>query len=245
GVLCLGELPGVHARRADVARLAGPHDVVEGLHRLLDRGLVVPAVGLVEVDVVGPQPAQRVVDAGKDVFAGQAAVVGARAHRKEDLGGQHVVVPATERLGEQPTGDLLRQAVRVGVGGVEEGHASLHRAPHDRLGLVLAQMPSAFGLGAVAHHPRAIRETFRPDEPNRAYCTAAPQAVAFRWSPSSAGIWWSATPATTRAMPARSWPVGSWPSTAAPMIVPNIGSSPSIREKLARGSLAMASWSVT
>jgi hypothetical protein len=28
--------------------------------------------------------------------------------------------------------------------------------------------------------PRAIRETFIPDEPNRAYCTAPPQAVALR-----------------------------------------------------------------
>jgi hypothetical protein len=111
-------------------------------------------VDLVEVDVVGPQPAQRVVDAGQDVFAGEPAVVGARAHREEDLGGQHVVVAAAERLGEQPSGDLLGQAVRVGVGGVEEGHAGLHRPPHDRLGLALAQMPPAFGLGAVAHHPK-------------------------------------------------------------------------------------------
>src|SRR4029453_10992506 len=117
GVLCLGELPGVHARRADVARLAGPHDVVEGLHRLLDRGLVVPAVDLVEVDVVGPQPTQRVVDGGQDVLAGQAAVVGARAHREEDLGGQDVVVTAAVQLGQQPTGDLPGQACAGGGAG--------------------------------------------------------------------------------------------------------------------------------
>ena len=41
----------------DVERLAGPDDVGEGLHRLLERGEVVVAVGLVEVDVVGLQPA--------------------------------------------------------------------------------------------------------------------------------------------------------------------------------------------
>src|SRR3712207_7071883 len=29
GVLRLGELPGVHRRRAEVANLSGPHDVVE------------------------------------------------------------------------------------------------------------------------------------------------------------------------------------------------------------------------
>src|SRR5215218_1778832 len=107
GVLGLGELPGVHARRAEVAGLAGPHDVVEGPHRLLDRGLVVPAVDLVEVDVVGPQPVQRGVDGGQDVLARQPAVVGTRAHRVVDLGRQHVVVTAPEQLGEQPAGDLL------------------------------------------------------------------------------------------------------------------------------------------
>jgi len=34
-------------------------------------------VDLVEVDVVGAQPAQRGVDAGQDVLAGQAQVVAA------------------------------------------------------------------------------------------------------------------------------------------------------------------------
>ena len=77
-VLGLRELPGVHARRPDVARLPRPHDVVQRLHRLLDRGVRVPAVDLVEVDVVGAQPPQRRVDRGQDVLAGQAAVVRAR-----------------------------------------------------------------------------------------------------------------------------------------------------------------------
>ena len=42
---------------ADVEGLALPHDVREGLHRLFQRGLVVVAVGLVEVHVVRLQPA--------------------------------------------------------------------------------------------------------------------------------------------------------------------------------------------
>jgi hypothetical protein len=37
----------------------------------------------------------------------------------------------------------------------------------------------------------------------------------------------------------------SCPSTTAPIAVPSIGSRASIRAKLARGSLAIASWSVT
>ena len=43
---------------ADVEHLAGAHRVVERPHRLLDRGVPVPEVHPVEVDVVGAQPAQ-------------------------------------------------------------------------------------------------------------------------------------------------------------------------------------------
>jgi hypothetical protein len=56
--LRLRELPRVHAAGADVARLAGLDHVVERVHRLVDRRRVVPAVDLVEVDVVEPEPLQ-------------------------------------------------------------------------------------------------------------------------------------------------------------------------------------------
>jgi len=46
-------------------------------------------------------------------------------------------------------------------------------------------------------------------------------------------------------MPAMSCTVGSWRSTIAPMTVAQTGSSASMSEKVARGSRAMASWSVT
>jgi hypothetical protein len=51
---------------------------VEDIHRLLDWRQAVPAVDLVEVDIVEPEPPQRGVDRGKDVLAGQATTV--RAH---------------------------------------------------------------------------------------------------------------------------------------------------------------------
>jgi hypothetical protein len=54
-----------------------------------------------------------------------------------------------------------------------------------------------------------------------------------------------ATPAVTSAMPAMSCGVGSWRSTTAPMIAANTGSSASMSANVARGSRAMASWSVT
>ena len=42
----LGELPGEHGRCADVAHLAGLHQIVQRLKRFLNRGLVVPAMNL-------------------------------------------------------------------------------------------------------------------------------------------------------------------------------------------------------
>jgi hypothetical protein len=41
----------MHRRGTDVARLASLDDVVQRLERLLDRGIIIPAVDLVEVDV--------------------------------------------------------------------------------------------------------------------------------------------------------------------------------------------------
>jgi hypothetical protein len=58
-------------------------------------------VDLVEVDVVDAETPQRGVDGGQDVLAGQAAVVLPRTSRHVDLGGEHVVVPAGEHLGQQ------------------------------------------------------------------------------------------------------------------------------------------------
>ena len=91
-VLGLGELPGVHRRGADVAGLAGLDDVVQRLHRLLDRRVPVPAVDLVEVDVVGAEAAQAGVDLGHDRLARQAGAVGALVHAAVDLGGEHELV---------------------------------------------------------------------------------------------------------------------------------------------------------
>jgi hypothetical protein len=58
GVLRLGELPTEHAAGADVAGLPGAHHVVQCLHRLLNRRSRIPAVDLVQVDVVHAETAQ-------------------------------------------------------------------------------------------------------------------------------------------------------------------------------------------
>ena len=80
------DLLGPPLRDPDVERLSGADDVGEGDHGLLQRRLVVVAVGLVEVDVVGLQPREGQVDGLEDVLARQAPVVRAVADRPVDLG---------------------------------------------------------------------------------------------------------------------------------------------------------------
>jgi hypothetical protein len=70
GVLCLGEPPGGHGRSPDVPGLARPHHVLQRGHGLLGRAPAVPAVDLVEIDVIGTEPGQRGVDRGQHVLAG-------------------------------------------------------------------------------------------------------------------------------------------------------------------------------
>ena len=68
GVLRLGELPRGHAAGTDVARLAGPYDVVQRLHRLLNGRAGIPAVDLIEVHVLHLEVLERGVDARRGWF---------------------------------------------------------------------------------------------------------------------------------------------------------------------------------
>ena len=58
-------------------------------------------------------------------------------------------------LGQQPPRGHLAGALRVGVGGVEEGDAAFDRGPDDRLGLLLVEHPRPVAVVAEAHHPEA------------------------------------------------------------------------------------------
>lgn len=70
-----GKVDGPHGRRADITDLARLDEIVEGLHGLLERGVVVEAVNLEQVDVVGAQAAQRGVDLIEDGSARQVELV--------------------------------------------------------------------------------------------------------------------------------------------------------------------------
>ena len=70
---------------------------------------VVPAVDLVEVDVVGAEAPQARVDLLEDRLAREAVAVGPGAHRAVDLRGEHDVLAPREGL-ERAADDLLARA---------------------------------------------------------------------------------------------------------------------------------------
>ena len=112
-------------------------------------------VGLVEVDVVGVEPAQAVLDLPHDPAAGRPAVVRVLAHRRHELGGQHdLVAPALERLAD----DLLRLAAGVHVGGVDEVDAAVERGVDDLDAVVVV----AVAPGAEHHRPEAVAADLDP-----------------------------------------------------------------------------------
>jgi hypothetical protein len=93
-------------RDARVAHLAGTHRVVERAEGLLERHRVVDGVHVPEVDVVGAELAQRVVEAAQQRAAGRVdlpALVGAHDAR---LGGDDQVDPR-HHVGDQPAEDHL------------------------------------------------------------------------------------------------------------------------------------------
>jgi hypothetical protein len=107
-------------------------------------------VDLVEVDPVGPEPAQRVLDLADDPATRVAALVGIVAHVAVNLRREHDVVapPAGESLAD----DLLRLAARVDVGGVDEVDAGVERAVDDPDRVVVIRVAPA------AEHHRAQAE---------------------------------------------------------------------------------------
>ena len=117
------DLVGRPLAESDVARLAGPHDLVERLHRLLERRPGVVAMALVEVDVIRAQAVERGVDLLQHLLAGEALVL--VVHREVELCREHVGVarPRFEHVAEE----RLRRPERVDVGGVDEVDAGVER----------------------------------------------------------------------------------------------------------------------
>ena len=157
----LGKLPGVHGGGSDVADLAGFDDVVEGFHGLFDGGFVVPAVDLVEVDVVGAEALEALVELEEDLFAGEALAVGVVAHDAVELGGDDGVFAFGVGF-EEAAEELFAGAGGVDVGGVEEVDAEVEGLLEEGLAVGFAESPGvaagtkrAGGWDAVGHAAEA------------------------------------------------------------------------------------------
>ena len=174
--------------------LADQPDPLQGAHPAHGRGVPdhrVRLVDLVQVQVAGAEP----------VRAGHRALLhhrGQRQHR-EDLGGQeHRVQVLAQGLAQDP----LAAAEPVDLGGVEEGHAQVQGAPHDRVRLLLgvrvpvsplpgAELPGAQADlgnllggagGQIAHgpslrHAAAARRRRAECRPRTSPATVSPGAV--------------------------------------------------------------------
>ena len=133
--------------------LALRDQVVEGGEGLFQRGLVVVAMELVEIDVVQAHSFEAGVALLDDVLAGEALVVGHRAiaHREEDFGCDDVGV--ARKLAQAASHDLFALAARIGVGGIEEIDSQFV-GPIDTLGRSLI-------LGRIAVGQPTAKADFR------------------------------------------------------------------------------------
>ena len=121
--------------------MPGAHEVGQRAERLVDVGVLLGPVDLVQVDPVGAEPAQAVLDFAHDPAARVAELVRVVAHRAVHLGREHdVVAPAA---GSALPDDLLGLAARVDVGGVDEVDARVERAVDDPDALVVVRLPQA------------------------------------------------------------------------------------------------------
>ena len=131
------------------------HEIGECAERLVDVGAGIGAVDLVQVDVVGVEPAEALLALADDPAARVALHVGVGAHVAVDLGRQHdVVAAALDRLGD----DRLRLTGRVHVGGVDEVDPGVERGVHDVDRLVVVGVAPR----AEHHRPEAERADADP-----------------------------------------------------------------------------------
>jgi hypothetical protein len=143
------DLTGGKGGRADVADLALMDEIGQRAERVVDVGVRVGTMHLVEVDPVGAQAPQRVLDLGDDPAARDAAAVGIVTHRPPELRGQHdVVAPPLQGLAD----DLLGFAGGVDVRGVDEVDPGVERAVNDAGRVVVV------GVAPGPEHHRAEAE---------------------------------------------------------------------------------------
>jgi hypothetical protein len=127
---------------------------VEGQKGFFNRRFGIPAVNLIEVDVVRAQTLQGRVNGAHQVLAREPAIVRVLAHRVKGLGGYDYGVTACE-VAHRPAKDLLGHAAGVHVRRVEEVDAVLERLFEEGPAGFLGQDPGAPRGISVRHRPEA------------------------------------------------------------------------------------------
>src|SRR5262249_33427641 len=113
----LRQLPGSEVGAAQVAYLPLAHQVIQGRQRLIEGRAHIPGVDLVEVDVVGLEPAKARLHLLQDRESRQALLVRSVPHAAAHLRREHhAVADALEGLAH----DLLAATAAVDVGGVQK-----------------------------------------------------------------------------------------------------------------------------
>ncbi len=123
----LHDLPAGEVGTGGIAHFAGAYGLVHGFEGLFERHRPIGEVEVVEVEVIGLEALQCVVESLQERCAGEAAFIGAGAHFAGGFTGQHYAVAAAfEDLAEHG----FRHTGLVHVGGVEEVDAMVEAGVH-------------------------------------------------------------------------------------------------------------------
>jgi hypothetical protein len=123
--------------------LPAANQVADGADGLGQRRIVEIAMQIIDVDVVGREPAQAVIARLHDPAARESAIMRRLGHHVAHLGRHD---PPLAMRGDGRTGDGLGDAVRVNVGGIDEIDSRIERGVDDPL--------RGCSVGPVAEHHR-------------------------------------------------------------------------------------------
>jgi hypothetical protein len=90
----LHHLPAAVIGAGQVAHLALLHQLIHGLERFLNRHRVIRQVEIIQIQIVGFEPAQAVFDSAENGAARQARHIHAVAHLVADFAGQNEILAA-------------------------------------------------------------------------------------------------------------------------------------------------------
>jgi hypothetical protein len=137
-------------------------------------------MAVIQVDVVGAEPAQAGLQGTGQVQPGQAPVVGAGSLRHESFGCEdHLVATAAQR----PAEDLLGLTAAVHVGGIDEIPASGQEPVNDLPGLgLIAGSESAAGTEVHRAQAGTGHLQARPAHVHVLHWCAPPFCASYIWN---------------------------------------------------------------